>query len=70
MIETGDDSRLLIRTWTAPNGQKLVTVAPQYTGRDGTWKLRHSGLALQPEHAQELAPLLLEMADHVVGDGR
>jgi hypothetical protein len=70
VVPTADGERLLIRSWTAPNGRQLVTCAPQYVGRDGSWKLRHSGLALRPEHARELAPLLLEMADHVDGDGR
>lgn len=70
VVPTADGERLLLRAWTAPNGRELVTVAPQCMGRDGEWRLRHSGLALRPEHARELAPLLQEMADHVSGDGR
>ncbi len=62
VVETGPDARLLIRSWTAPNGRDLVTCAPQYLGKDGTWRLRHSGLALRPEHARALAPVLVEMA--------
>lgn len=61
-IETGEDNRLLIRTWTAPNGRELVTCAPQHRDRSGEWRLSHSGLALPPDVARALAPALIEIA--------
>jgi hypothetical protein len=62
VVETGRDERLLIRIWTAPTGRQLVTVAPQHVGRDGEWRLKHSGLALAPDVARALAPCLERMA--------
>jgi hypothetical protein len=61
-VETGPDSRLLLREWENASGHRMLTVAPQYRDRSGTWKLNHSGLILAPEAARELAPALLALA--------
>lgn len=65
VVETGPDSRLLIRTWEAPTGKCLVTAAPQHRDRSGVWRLSHSGLALPPDVARALAPALIAMAETV-----
>lgn len=70
VVEAGDRGRLLIGMCAASNGEELVTVASQYRGRDGEWKLRHLGLELRPDDVRELAPMLLEMADYVLSDRR
>ena len=61
-VPTGEDNRILVRTWTAPNGKECVTVAPQHIDRSGTWRLTHSGLILRPTVARALAPALIGMA--------
>lgn len=61
-IPTGPDGRLLIKTWAAATGRRLVTIAPQYLDRSGEWRLSHSGLVLPPDVARMLGPALLEMA--------
>ena len=43
------------------SGRQLVTVAPQRIGRDGSWVLKHSGLALPPSVAREFALALPSM---------
>ena len=55
-LVTGPDSRLLLREWENAHGRRMVTVAPQYLDRSGTWKLSHNGLILAPDTARELAP--------------
>ena len=64
-IPTGPDSRLLVRSWTAPTGRQLVRCAPQHRDRAGEWRLSHSGLPLPPDVARALAPYLVTMAGHV-----
>ncbi len=66
-IPTDADNRLLIRTWQAATGTVYVTVAPERRGGDGVWHLRHSGLALEPDVARELGPMLATMADVIDG---
>ena len=34
-VPAGTDARLLVGAWDAPNGKRLVTVAPQYRDRSG-----------------------------------
>jgi hypothetical protein len=65
VVETGPGARLLVRTWTTPNGHEVVAILPQYVGRSGGWVLKHSGLCLAPGVARELAPALLAMAETV-----
>jgi hypothetical protein len=67
VIPTGADSRLLIRQWENANGQRFVTVAPQYLHYGGEWRLNHSGLILAPDAARELAPALLAIAAAIDG---
>ncbi len=61
-VQTGDDTRLLIKTWTNQAGRQLVTVAPEYMDRAGAWHLARSGLLLAPTAARALAPALVSMA--------
>ena len=67
-IPTGPNARLLLRRYTAPNGAELVAVAPQIMGRDGQWRLKHSGLLLAPAAARALGPALAGMADKIEAD--
>jgi hypothetical protein len=64
-LQTGDNTRLLIRSWENAAGRMLVTVAPQYMDRTGAWKLSHSGLILAPDVARELGPVLTATADAI-----
>ena len=65
-IPTGDGLRLLVRPWTNTAGRLLVTIAPQIAGKDGAWRLQHSGLAVAPGHALQLAAALSAMARQAV----
>ena len=66
VVVTGrDGERLLVRPRLAPSGQMLASIAPQYRGADGAWRLRHSGLLLTPATMRALVPALLALADYV-----
>jgi hypothetical protein len=61
-VKTGENQRLLIRSIPAAGDRTLIGVAPQIAGRDGEWRLKHSGLGITPQVARELARALNTMA--------
>lgn len=60
-----ENRRLLLRPWENAAGCLLVSVAPQYRDRTGTWRLAHSGLMLCPSAARDLGPALAAVADAI-----
>ncbi len=61
VVPQDPESRLLIRCWDAVTGKRLVTITPQLL-RGGEWRLKHSGLAITPTVARQLAPALVAMS--------
>lgn len=68
-IPDGPEQRLLLKLHEGATGRLLVAIAPQYAGKLGEWKLRHSGLMLTPSVARQLAPMLLTMAEEAETEG-